>query len=159
MSPPKQSDKSSEMKEMKTNAAFWDTSVIVPFCVHQDISQDLRQLWPKTSRVVVWWRTSIEIRSAVRRLFEESFIDAGGLQFALARLKVIRRKWAEIVPSEKVRAIAENLPDAYGLRALESCQLAAALVWCNEKTNGRIFVCDDSKLSIAVQKLGFSIKP
>lgn len=144
---------------MKTNPTFWDTSAVVPLCVRQDASRTFRQLWRKTSRVIVWWGTTIEVRSAVSRLYQEKFIDAGGLQFALARLAVMRRKWAEIVPSEKVRDIAEMLPDAYGLRALDSCQLAAALVWCNEKPNGRLFVCDDTKLSIAAQKAGFSIKP
>jgi uncharacterized protein len=159
MSLSKQSDKLSGMKGMKTNAAFWDTSVIVPLCVRQDISQDVRRLWRKTSRVVVWWGTSIEVRSAISRLYQGNFIDSQGLQFALARLELIRRKWAEIVPSEKMRQIAETLPDAYGLRALDSCQLAAALVWCNEKPNGRLFICDDAKLSEAARKLGFSIKP
>lgn len=144
---------------MKTNAAFWDTSAIVPLCVRQNLSQDVRQLWRSTSRVIVWWGTSIEVRSAISRLNQENFIDAKGLQFALTRLEIIRRKWAEIVPSEKLRNIAENLPDAYGLRALDSCNLAAALVWCSEKPNGRLFVCDDEKLSIAAQKLGFIIKP
>jgi uncharacterized protein len=144
---------------MKTNATFWDTSAIVPLCVRQNASQTFRQLWRKSSRVIVWWGTTIEVRSAISRIHQERFIDARGLQFALARLEVMRRKWAEIVPSEKVRNIAETLPDAYGLRALDSCQLAAALVWCNEKPNGRIFVCDDTKLSIAAQKAGFSINP
>ena len=144
---------------MKTSAAFWDTSTVVPLCVRQDISQDVQRLWRNTSRVIVWWGTTIEVRSAVSRLYQENFIDSKGLQFALARLEIIRRKWAEIVPSEKVRDIAETLPDAYGLRALDSCQLAAALVWCNEKPNGRFFVCDDTKLSVAAQKAGFSVKP
>ena len=159
MYPSKQSDKLSAMKGMKINAAFWDTSAIVPLCVRQDISQYLRKLWRNTNRIIVWWGTSIETRSAVSRLYQGNFIDARGLQFALARFEVIRRKWAEIVPSEKVREIAENLPDAYGRRALDSCQLAAALVWCNGKPNGRIFVCDDAKLSIAAQKMGFFVKP
>ncbi len=144
---------------MKTSPAFWDTSAIVPLCVQQNASQTFRQLWRKSSRVIVWWGTAIEVRSAVSRLSQEKFIDARGLQFALTRLGVMRRQWAEIVPSEKVRDIAETLPDAYGLRALDSCQLAAALVWCNEKPNGRLFVCDDTKLSIAARKAGFSIKP
>ena len=159
MSRLKQSDKLSGMKEMKTNAAFWDTSVIVPLCVRQNISQDVRRLWRNTSRVIVWWGTSIETRSAISRLHQGNFIDARGLQFALARMEIIRRKWAEIVPSEKVRQIAETLPDAYGLRALDSCQLAAALVWCNQKPNGRLFICDDAKLSEAARKLGFLVKP
>ncbi len=144
---------------MKTNAAFWDTSAIVPLCVQQDTSQDFRSLWRKTSRVIVWWGTTIEVRSAVSRLYQQKFIDAKGLQYALARFDVMRRKWAEIVPSEKMREIAEMLPDAYGLRALDSCQLAAALVWCNEKPNGRLFVCDDPKLSEAARKSGFSVEP
>ena len=144
---------------MKTSAAFWDTSAIVPLCVRQTASQDFRTLWRKTSRIIVWWGTTIEVRSAISRLHQEKFIDAIGLQYALARLEVMRRKWAEIVPSEKVRNLAETLPDAYGLRALDSCQLAAALVWCNEKPNGRFFVCDDTKLSVAARKAGFSVKP
>ena len=144
---------------MKTSPAFWDTSAIVPLCVRKTASQDFRILWRKTSRVIVWWGTTIEVRSAVSRLHQEKFIDAKGLQYALARLEVMRRKWAEIVPSEKVRNLAETLPDAYGLRALDSCQLAAALVWCNEKPNGRFFVCDDTKLSVAARKAGFSVKP
>lgn len=144
---------------MKTNVAFWDTSAIVPLCVRQDSSRDFRRIWRKTSRVIVWWGTTIEVRSALSRLHQEKSIDAGGLQFALARLEVMRRKWGEIVPSEKMRDLAETLPDTYGLRALDSCQLAAALVWCNEKPKGRIFVCDDLKLTEAARKAGFSIKP
>lgn len=144
---------------MKTSAAFWDTSAIVPLCVRQGSSQAFRQLWRKSGRVVVWWGTSIEIRSAVSRLNQDRLIDSKGLQFALVRLEAMRRKWAEIVPSEKVREIAETLPDSYGLRALDSFQLAAALVWCNERPNGRLFICDDVKLSVAAQKAGFSIEP
>lgn len=144
---------------MKTNASFWDTSAIVPICVRQDTSQTFRASWRKTGRVVVWWGTTIEVRSAVSRLLQEKGIDARGLQFAIARLEQIRQEWAEIVPSEKVRTLAETLPDSYSLRALDSCQLAAALVWCNEKPKGRLFICDDSKLSTAAQKAGFSVKP
>lgn len=144
---------------MKTNTSFWDTSSIIPLCVRQDTSQAFRSLWRKTNRIIVWWGSTIEVRSAISRLLQEEGIDARGLQFALARLEQIRQEWAEIMPSEKVRALAETLPDSYGLRALDSCQLAAALVWCNEKPNGRLFVCDDSKLSIAAQKAGFSVKP
>jgi hypothetical protein len=65
-----------------------------------------------------------------------------------------------MMPSDKARSLAEGLPDAYGLRALDSFQLAAAaLVWCNEKPKNRVFICDDSKLSVAAQTLGFNLVP
>jgi predicted nucleic acid-binding protein len=144
---------------MKTNVGFWDTSAVVPLCVRQDSSQNFGRLWRKTERVVVWWGTPIEIRSALNRLYREKFIDARGLQFSVARLDAMRRKWREITPNEKVRNLAESLPDAFNLRALDSFQLAAALVWCNGNPKGRLFVCDDVKLAQAAQKAGFSIKP
>jgi hypothetical protein len=71
----------------------------------------------------------------------------------------MRLGWREIVTGEKLRLIAEGLPDTYGLRALDSFQLAAALVWCKEKPRGRVFICDDVRLIDAARKVGFKIKP
>lgn len=144
---------------MKTKAGFWDSSALVPLCVQQQASGDFRKLWRQSTRVTVWWSTVVEIRSALARLRQDKFIDQKGLQFALARLEAMRRKWGEIVPGEKLRDIAEMLPSAHGLRALDSFQLAAALIWCNEKPKNRVFVCDDSKLSVAAQTVGFTVVP
>jgi predicted nucleic acid-binding protein len=119
----------------------------------------MRKLWRETSRVVTWWGTTVEVRSAISRLHSEGLLTVKGRQQALARLEVLRQEWREMMPSDKVRSFAEKLPDAYGLRALDSLQLAAALVWCNEKTKNRMFVCDDSKLSVAAQTVGFTVIP
>ena len=143
----------------RVEGAFWDTSAIVPLCCQQNLSQIMRKRWRETSRVVVWWGTSVEARSAIGRLHSEGFITVKGRQQALARLGVLRQGWREMMPSDKVRSLAEGLPDAYGLRALDSFQLAAALVWCNEKPKNRVFVCDDSKLSVAAQTVGFTVVP
>lgn len=143
----------------KTESAFWDTSVIVPLCCQQSLSQSLRKRWRETARVVVWWGATVEVRSAISRLHAEGALTAKGRQHALARLEVLRQEWREMMPSDKARSIAEGLPDAYGLRALDSFQLAAALVWCNEKPKSRVFVCDDSKLSAAAQAAGFTVVP
>ena len=91
----------------------------------------------------MWWATTVEIRSAISRLHAEGVITAKGRQQASARLEVLRQEWHEITPSEQARRLAEDLPDVYGLRALDSFQLAAALVWCREKPRNRIFVCDE----------------
>jgi predicted nucleic acid-binding protein len=145
--------------KQKAVSAFWDTSAIVPLCCQQNLSQSMRKRWRETARVVVWWGTTVEVRSAISRLHAEGVITAKGRQQALARLEVLRQEWHEITPSEKTRRLAEGLPDAYGLRALDSFQLAAALVWCSEKPKNRIFVCDDAKLSAAAQTVGFTVAP
>lgn len=145
--------------KLKAVSAFWDTSAVVPLCCQQNLSQSMRKLWRETSRVVVWWGTTVEVRSAVGRLHSEGLLTTKGRQQALARLEVLRQEWREMMPSDKVRSLAEGLPDAYGLRALDSFQLAAALVWCNERPKNRVFVCDDSKLSVAAQTAGFTVVP
>jgi hypothetical protein len=98
-------------------------------------------------------------RSAISRLLGEGLLTPKGRQHALARLEVLRQEWREIMPSDKARSLAEGLPELHGLRALDSFQLAAALVWCNEKPKNRVFVCDDSKLSVAAQTVGFTVVP
>src|ERR1041384_5262244 len=135
----------------KAGSAFWDTGAIMPLCCQQNLSQSMRELWRETARVVVWWGTTVEVRSAISRLHSEGLLTAKVRQQAVARLEVLRQEWREMMPSDKVRGLAEGLPDAYGLRALDSFQLTAALVWCNEKPKSRVFGCDDSKLSAAAQ--------
>jgi len=144
---------------MKTNADFWDTSAIVPLCVKQHSTQKFRALWRKSARVIVWWGTTVEVRSALSRLHRENLIDSTGLQFALVRLEAMRKQWREILPNDRMREIAETLPEAHGLRALDSFQLAAALIWCKEKPKNRVFVCDDVRLIETAQKTGFIVKP
>src|SRR5438309_512801 len=143
----------------KAVSAFWDTSTVVPLCCQQNLSQSMRKRWRETTRVVVWWGTTVEVRSAISRLHHEGLLTAKGRQQALARLEALRQEWHEIMPSDKVRSLAGRLPDAYGLRALDSFQLAAALVWCNEKPKNRVFVCDDSRLAAAAQTVGFTVVP
>lgn len=144
---------------MKNRNGFWDSSALVPLCVRQDASQDLRGLWRESSRIVVWSGATVEIRSALARLHRGGNLNTNGLQFALKKLEAMRRGWREIITGDKLLSIAEDLPDTYGLRALDSLQLAAGLVWCKGKAKGRLFVCDDERLSEAARKAGFKIKP
>lgn len=139
---------------MRTSAGFWDTSALMLLCVRQAKSQEFRKLWQRSDRLVVWWGTTVEMRSALSRLHRGNDITTQGLQFALARLDAMRPQWREITPSDKLRDFAENVPEVYGVKSLDAFQLAAALVWCNEKT----FVCDDVQLSEAARKAGFTVK-
>jgi hypothetical protein len=113
----------------------------------------------RIKRIAAWWGTPIESRSAFSRLLREGKMTARGLNQAIARLEVQRASWIEVLPSERVREIAETLPEQYGLRALDSFQLAAGLVWCREQPRGRWFVCADNRLAEVATKVGFSVFP
>lgn len=86
-------------------------------------------------------------------------MDERGLKQAAARLEVQRRAWSEVLPSEPVRQLAESLPERHGLRALDSFQLASALVWCREQPRQRLFVCCDARLAEAATRAGFDALP
>jgi len=144
---------------MKTSRAFWDTSAIVPLCFQQDASHQLRQLRQRRPNVAVWWGMMVEARSAMARLVNEGKMSMTGLQQAVARLEAQRSSWLEVAPSDKVRDLAAEMPEQYGLRALDSFQLAAALVWCRERPRGRLFVCCDVVLVNAAVGAGFDIYP
>lgn len=143
----------------KIERAFWDTSAIVPLCCHQDESQEMRHIARKIKRIAAWWGAAVEARSAFSRLARDGKITARGLSQAVARLELQRASWIEVLPSERVREIAETLPEQFGLRALDSFQLAAALVLCKEQPRGRLFVCCDRRLADAATKVGFDVLP
>lgn len=144
---------------MKTSRSFWDTSAIVPLCLHQEASAELRRLKRSRPLVAAWWGVTVEARSALARLSREGELSAPGLQQATARLAALRSSWLEVLPSDRLRNLAETLPDRFGLRALDSLQLAAALIWCRERPRGRGFVCSDQPLSEAAAGAGFQVLP
>lgn len=153
------SAKSSAKAAPKIERAFWDTSAIVPLCCQQDASQEMRRIARRIKRVAAWWGTTVEARSAFSRLVRDGQMMAKGLQQAVARLDVHRASWVEVLAGDRVREIAEGWPEQYGLRALDSFQLAAALAWCKEQPRGRLFVCCDTRLAEAATKAGFDVLP
>jgi predicted nucleic acid-binding protein len=146
-------------RSLKIERAFWDTSAIVPLCCQQDMSQEIRRLARRIRRVGAWWGTTVEAHSAFSRLVRDGKLTGRGLQHAIARLKVHRASWVEVLPSDRLRELAERLPEQLGLRALDSFQLAAALVWCKEQPRGRLFVCCDARLADAATRAGFDVVP
>lgn len=109
--------------------------------------------------MVVWWGTPLEARSAFARLVREGHLTDEERHAAIRLLERLRVAWDEILPTEKLRSLAEELPDAHGLRAADAAQLAAALVWCGERPRKRSFVCFDERLRAAALALGFTVRP
>ena len=139
--------------------AFWDASAIVPLCCSQPAIAQGRRLRRELKRMVVWWGTPLEARSAFARLVRERELTADQRIAAVRLLAQLRAAWDEILPTEKIRLLAEDLPDAHGVRAADAAQLAAALVWCRERPKQRPFVCFDERLRTAASALGFSVRP
>ena len=91
--------------------AFWDASAVVPLCCSEPMTASGRKLLKELRRMVVWWGTPVEARSAFARLVRESRLTPGGRVTATRLLNQLRESWDEILPSEKVRSLAESLPD------------------------------------------------
>lgn len=139
--------------------AFWDASAIVPLCCSQPATAQGRRLRRELKRMVVWWGTPLEARSAFARLVREGQLTPEKRVTAVRLLAQLRVAWDEILPTEKVRSLAEDMPDAHGVRASDAAQLAAALVWCRERPKQRPLVCFDERLRAAATTLGFSVRP
>ena len=141
---------------MKKTAAFWDASALVPLCVREAATR-YAHMQLKRFQPVVWWGSLVEIHSAIRRLHREKEITDSGKAGALARLQLLSRSWAEILPGDEIRELATKALDKYFLRAADSFQMAAALIWCEERTSKRSFVCADQRLAKAASAAGFSV--
>ena len=141
---------------VRKTTAFWDSSALVPLCIHEITSRQaqsyLRRLLP-----VVWWASAVEVHSAISRLHRLGKLKDIEKKGALARLEMISRGWREILPGDQLRGLAMRLLDVYELRAADSLQLAAALTWCQERPSKRNFVCGDQRLSRAAESAGFFV--
>ena len=141
---------------MKKTTAFWDASAVVPLCVHEAASRQA-QSHLKRFAPVVWWGSLVEVHSAICRLYRDKEITDLNKQGAVARLLLLSRGWREILPDDQVRDLATQLLDEHSLRAADSLQLAASLIWCEQRPSRRNFICGDRRLADAADAAGFSV--
>jgi uncharacterized protein len=136
--------------------AFWDTSGLVPLCCFQPQSAQARQVARTYSRQVVWWGTIVEAVSSLNRLSREGTLNLKDSKQAFARLDYLRTRWNEVQPTEELRDRAERLLRVHKLRAADALQLAAALIWCGDRPQGRALIGADGILSNAAAAEGFT---
>jgi predicted nucleic acid-binding protein len=144
------------MNVMKTEIAFWDTSAILPLCCSQVFTAESRKFSRKYPKSVIWWGTSVEINSGLARLKRNGSFTEKEVIKSLQIWEKFRKKSRIVQPIERIVLLADTLPEQYELRAMDSFQMAAALVWCQEKPRNRPFVTADDKLAKAVEKAGFT---
>jgi predicted nucleic acid-binding protein len=141
---------------VKRNTAFWDSSAIVPLCIHEAASRFARQEL-RHNAPVAWWGSSVEVYSAICRLHRSNQITDRERRGAAARLQLFRNSWSEILPGDDLRDLAEQLLGQYVLRAADSIQLAAALTWCGQHPAKKAFLSGDRRLCEAAKSAGFDV--
>jgi predicted nucleic acid-binding protein len=95
---------------------------------------------------------------ALARLVRMKQLDSSDWIKARKLAKRLADSWSVIQPSDALRAKSAQLVDRFDLRAADSFQLAAALEWCEDAPQGRVFLTADQKLREAALLSGFDAK-
>lgn len=138
---------------------FWDSCAIIPLLVEEEFSTTARRIFAEDRVMVVWWGTSVECTSAVAKARRIGKISHGEERKVREQLDAAAENWNEIEPSSEVRDTARLLLRRHPLSAADSLQLAAALVWCENRPQGAVFVCLDQRLRDAADAEGFTVSP
>lgn len=138
---------------------FWDSSAIIPLCIDEPKSQAMHDMVRSDVAIVAWWGSPIECQSAFARLCRENFLNPKEEEQVRKILSLLSATWTEIEPSQDIRDTAGRLLRVHPLRAADSLQLAAALVWSGKNPQRHQFVCLDNRLRDAARKEGFILVP
>lgn len=138
---------------------FWDASAVIPLCIEEPQTKIVQDIAKKDNALVVWWGSLVECYSAFARLHRDGFLGSQEEEQVWEILSSLATTWTEIEPSEDIRDIAVRLLLNHSLRAADSLQLAAAIVWADKKPKGQHFVCFDHRLREAARKESFTVLP
>lgn len=138
---------------------FWDASAIIPLCIDEPHTKDVKGILRKDSSMAVWWGSIVECHSAFARLRRDGFLRDKDEDHVRQLLSILADTWTEIDPSEDIRNLASRLLLVHPLRAADSFQLAAALICAGKTPKGHRFVCLDSRLRDAARKEGLILMP
>lgn len=138
---------------------FWDASAIIPLCIEEQQTRIVQDIAKKDEAIVVWWGSIVECYSAFGRLRRDGILEPAEEAEVLAVLSELSEAWTEIEPSDDIRDITRRLLQNYPLRAADSLQLAAAIVWADKTPKGHQLVCLDARLREAAAREGFMVLP
>lgn len=136
---------------------FWDSSALFVLLTVQKGSSSGWDVLSSDAEVAMWWGTPVELASAAARLRRMGEVDDAGHARILSTIGPLAERAEEVQPSEEVRQTALRLIRVHDLRAADSLQLAAALVWARHMPTGVGFVCMDARLRAAADKEGFAV--
>jgi len=127
--------------------------------VREPFSEWLDLLLRRDPDVALWWGAILDCVEALVEVRRRERVTEAGFERGRALVDQLRARAFEVQPSEEVRARALRILTVHPLRADRALQLAAALVWCREHTQGVGFVCLDDTLRLAAAQEGFRVLP
>ena len=138
---------------------FWDSSALVPVLVAEAGSRELTALLRADRAPATWWGSPVECQSALQRRHRERRLTRVRLTDALTRLTALIEDIDMVAPTGRLRERAGRALAIHPLRAGDALQLAAALIWCDDVTEGESFVCLDDRLRKVAREEGFLVLP
>lgn len=106
-----------------------------------------------------WWGAPLQWGEALLAIQRQKRASPADLQKARTVLDHLRARAFEVQPTGDLRARALRILSVHPLRAADALELAAALVWCRERTQGSGFVSLHPPLRLAAALEGFRVLP
>jgi len=138
---------------------FIDTSSLVKIYHKEEYSQKVIDLYNSNETIYISELAKIEFVSTAYRKYRENEIIREGLDVLTdkfqddveSRYNVL--KFSSLVCDEALHLL-HNIGAKYGLRTLDSLQLAFFLAYCEEDD---IFVCSDKQFANIIENKGYKI--
>lgn len=138
---------------------FWDTSAILPLCVDEIFTEQMKGYLRDDQHIAAWWGTYLECVSTFSHLKRDGVFSFEEMKEARMPLEELSEHWTEIIPSRELRDQAARLISIHPLKAADSLQLSSAVIWAEYKTSRCVFVCLDKTLRTAARKEEFHVLP
>jgi hypothetical protein len=138
---------------------FWDASAVVPLLLIEPMSGRLAAYLKEMPGMALWCGTRLECLSALSRRRREGALNSAEVGAARKTLADLGREALVVEPLPDVWDRAERLLEVHPLNAADALQLSSALAWCQERPQGRVFICLDGKLREAARREGFRLLP
>lgn len=127
--------------------------------MREPASERIEPLLQRDPEVAFWWGAPLECGEALLAAHRKERISAGDLQKARSVIDHLRARAFEVQPTEEVRARTLRILSVHVLKAAAALELAAALIWCRERTHGVAFVSLHPPLRLAAALEGFRVLP
>lgn len=138
---------------------FWDASALLCLAVRDGATERMETLLRRDPEIVIWWGTPVDCASALAAAQRQGRLTEDDLPKARGVIDHLRQRAFEIQALEEVRARALRILSLHPLRSPQALELAAALVWCRERTTGVSFVSAEAPLRYAAAREGFRVLP
>ena len=127
--------------------------------MREPASAKVEPLLQRDPEMAFWWGAPLEWWEALLSAQRRQTISAADLQRAREVLDHLRVRGFEVQPTEDLRSRALRLLSVHPLKAADALELAAALIWCRERTQGAGFVSLHPPLRLAAAMEGFRVLP